>query len=589
MPEAPAENRVCPQDASRAVLDFVHHLLSRPAGEMSLDELLSGLAGAFQAPEAGIVALPGGHLLARCPRSTSDSTAARNDSVLPSPEHQSSRMGEVLPSPEPQREGKRLQTAFGSPGAGWVLWLEDPRRDTWTPAEAAALALAGKVLDRVLEDGKPDRRGAPCAGKHAMRSPCWARQLERAARQRRLEDAARLARRLAHDFGNVLTGIVGFTELALSQQVPAHSVLSNYLTEVHRGAEAGAAFTHQLRLFGGRQATLRRPCSLAGVLAEDEVRRRAGGDSGVEFLAEFPDDLPLLGVDVEMLKPVLGAVLDNAREALCGPEMTPDAPRRITVAARAVTLDPLECRDLYGDLRPGPHVEIVVADTGPGLSVEAHERLFTEPFFSGRSRRRGLGLATAYGILFAYRGGLDVRPGPACGVEVRIVVPVGFASPPAPASRMGEDPAARRDKRPEPPAARVPGSPAPGRGEKVLVVDDDARMRAFVARALEQAGYRVSAVASAEAALETFAAAANDPFRVVLSDVLMPEVNGVELAHRLLKQHPGARLLFMSGQGGAELLRQKFPGVSFEMLSKPFRTEGLLCAVRVALESNGVR
>jgi DNA-binding NtrC family response regulator len=123
----------------------------------------------------------------------------------------------------------------------------------------------------------------------------------------------------------------------------------------------------------------------------------------------------------------------------------------------------------------------------------------------------------------------------------------------------------------------------------VLVVDDDAMMRAFVARVLEQAGYRVAAVASAEAALETYAAAADDPFRVVLSDVLMPEVNGVELAHRLLNRHPGVRVLFMSGQGGAEILRQTFQGASFEMLSKPFRTEGLLSAVRVALESKGVR
>ncbi len=121
------------------------------------------------------------------------------------------------------------------------------------------------------------------------------------------------------------------------------------------------------------------------------------------------------------------------------------------------------------------------------------------------------------------------------------------------------------------------------------MVDDDAMMRGFVARALEQAGYRVSAVGSAAAALETYAAAAEDPFRVVLSDVLMPEVNGVELAHRLLNRHPGVRVLFMSGQGGSELLRQNFQDSSFEMLSKPFSPEGLLSAVRGALERKGGR
>jgi signal transduction histidine kinase len=101
------------------------------------------------------------------------------------------------------------------------------------------------VLGRVLESGGD--------------APRWAAQLERAARQERLEAAARLTRRLAHDFGNVLTGILGFSELALGQQVPAHSVLFNYLTEVHRGAEAGAQLTQQLRLFAGRHAGLRQP------------------------------------------------------------------------------------------------------------------------------------------------------------------------------------------------------------------------------------------------------------------------------------------------------------------------------------------
>jgi signal transduction histidine kinase/ActR/RegA family two-component response regulator len=559
MPDAPAETHVCPQDASRAALDFVHQLLCWPAGETALDDLLSGLAGAFRAAAAGIAGPPNGNLLVYYPPARNEPAGAQDEAGLPSSASQDLH--------RPQKG--RLQTAFGPAGGGWVLWLEDPGRDPWTPAEAAALELAGQVLGRALEAGD---REAPANG-----APRWVRQLERATRQQRLQDAARLARQLAHDFGNVLTGIVGFAELALGQQVPVHSALFNYLSEVHRGAEAGAAFTRQLRLIGGRQATVRRPCRLAGVLAEDEVRRSAGVDSGVELQEKVPDDLPPLAVDAEMLKPALAAVLDNARVALCGPEMPPDAPRRITVAARTVTLDPAGCRDLFGDLRPGPHVEIVVADTGPGLSAEARERLFVEPFFSSRSRRRGFGLATTHGILCAYRGGLDVRPGPARGVEVRLVIPVG-----------------KQDKETEPsspclPVSRTPCPASPGRGEKVLVVDDDAMMRAFVARVLEQAGYRVAAVASAEAALETYAAAADDPFRVVLSDVLMPEVNGVELAHRLLNRHPGVRVLFMSGQGGAEILRQTFQGASFEMLSKPFRTEGLLSAVRVALESKGVR
>ncbi len=541
MPGPSVETLVCPSDTSRAALDFLHELLCRPADAgPSLDELLSSLAGAFGAPAAGVVRLADGDLLARFPRSANGSAGVREDG--------------------------RLQVRLGPAETGWGLWLEDPGREQWTPGETAALALAGQVLGGMLD--------------RTTDAPRWVRQVERAARQQRLEDAALLARRLAHDFGNVLTGIVGFSELALGQQGSSSSALSRYLTEVHRGAETAAAFIHQLRLFAGRHATTHRPCSLAGVLAEEEVRRKAGVGSGIDFRLDLPGDLPLLRVDAEMLRPVLGAVLDNAREALGDPALTPDVPRRIAVAARVVSVDAAECRDLYGELRPGTHVEIVVTDTGPGLDAQARERLFAEPFFSTRSRRRGFGLAIAYGVLCAHQGGIDVRPGADRGVEVRLLVPV---------SKMPEPGVGQKSLAASPRTTERNVSPSPGRGEKVLVVDDDTMMRDFAARVLEQAGYRVSAVDSAAKALETYAAAENDPFRVVLSDVLMPGINGVELAHRLLNRYPGARVLFMSGLGGAELLRQTFQGGSFELLCKPFNPEGLLSAVRGALERKGNR
>jgi hypothetical protein len=148
-----------------------------------------------------------------------------------------------------------------------------------------------------------------------------------------------------------------------------------------------------------------------------------------------------------------------------------------------------------------------------------------EPFFSTRSRRRGFGLATVYGTLTAHRGGFELRPGPGRGVEVRLLVPVAAAAP-------------------EPATAAAAAHGAAG-GAKVLVVDNDDKMRALVSRVLEQAGFRVQAVASGSAALETYAAAANDPFGVVVSDVVMPGINGVELAHRLLHHDPDVRVLFM--------------------------------------------
>src|SRR5205823_5886766 len=144
------------------------------------------------------------------------------------------------------REGEAtsplLATAVRPPTRpGWLLWLEsDARRTAWTAAEAAALALAGQALGRLLETGQTKTR--------------WAEQLDRAERQQGLESAAGVAARLAHDFGNVLTGIVGFCDLCLALKAPADSQMSRYLRELQRCAQNGAQLTHLLRLFARRQA-----------------------------------------------------------------------------------------------------------------------------------------------------------------------------------------------------------------------------------------------------------------------------------------------------------------------------------------------
>src|SRR5207248_4048778 len=141
------------------------------------------------------------------------------------------------------------------------------------------------------------------------------------------------------------------------------------------------------------------------------------------------------------------------REALVGPGA-------ISVSARTIELNEADCRDLFGDLRPGPHVEVTVADTGAGLSPDAQRRLFAEPFFSTKPRRRGFGLATAYGVLHAHRGGLRLHPGEERGVVARVVLPAGHAVP-APAVL---------------PSATI----EPSGGERLLVVDDEAEVLSFV-------------------------------------------------------------------------------------------------------------
>jgi signal transduction histidine kinase/ActR/RegA family two-component response regulator len=533
-------------DTSRRALDFVHRLLSRTAADQpALEDLLGELATAFAVSGSGLACLPDCQQVFRFP-------ARREMPAQPWPWQEDSSL--LAPASRPpgavviERPHHPLFLATvltSSTGVSWVLWLEDGRRTSFSDAEQAALALAGHSLGRWL----------------AADGPRWADQVDRAARQQQLEVAANVTRRLAHDFGNVLTGIMGFTELALAQQVPANTPLHTYLSEVYRAAQGAAQFTHQLRLFSRRQSSSSRTVPVSAILAEQEARLFAARDPAVTLRVNVPADLPPVALDGDQLHQVLSALLDNAREALAGPGT-------ISVSARLVELGEVDCRDLFGATRAGSHVEITVADTGVGLSPEVQRKLFSEPFFTTKARRRGFGLAVAYGILHAHRGGLRLHPGPEGGVVARLVVPV------APVPVLA----------PVVPSAEASAPTVPQKGERILVVDDDVEVLHYLATTLERAGYRIEAVGSASAAVDAYSSAGSDPFRLVLTDVVMPEVNGVELVRRLLRRDPAVRVLFLSGHVSTDFPQQDFANHAFELLPKPFRNEQLLRAVRTAID-----
>jgi signal transduction histidine kinase/ActR/RegA family two-component response regulator len=525
-----------PPDATRSALDAVHHLLVGPReATPTLDGFLGDLAASFGASAAGLASLPDGREHFRFP-------AGAEETPLPW-EDDPSLLERPGPVPGvvamPGRAGSLLATPLQhAEGVAWMLWLEGACRDGWSDGEAGALALAGHALSRWL-----DRDPAPR----------WAEQLSRAVRQQRLEIAADVTRRLAHDFGNLLTGILGFTELALAQQVPANTPLHSYLNEVYRAAQGGAQLTHQLRMFSRRQSSTSRSCPLPLVLAEQEARLFSAREAGVHLRLNVPTDLPAVALDTEHLAHVLAALLDNAREALMGPGA-------ISLSARLTELTEAECRDLFGNARPGPHVEITIADTGIGLSPDAQRRLFSEPFFTTKPRRRGFGLAITYGILQAHRGGFRLHGGAEGGALARVLLPVAG----------GSFSAAR-------PSERV-------RGERVLVVDDDRAVLQVVAGQLERAGFRIDGVASGEAALEKYCSESGDPYRLVLTDVVMPGMGGVDLVRRLLQRDPAVRVLFMSAHTSPDYTRQDFASHGFELLAKPFRPETLVRAVRAAID-----
>ena len=518
-------------DAAQSALDFVHGLLCQPLPAAGLDRLLADLTAAFAGSGAGWAALPSGKVVHRRPAADAPLPWNNDPSLVDRIQRQPTALVVARPGAD------LLVTAVRRPGRpSGLLWLEaDAQRGAWSPAEAGALALAGQAIGRLLEAGTKTR---------------WAEQMDRAERQQGLEAVANVVARLAHDYGNILTGIVGFCDLSLALRSPPDSQLSRYLRELQRCAQNGAQLTHLLRLFARRQAGGVHPCEVGGIVAEEAARVGAPGGPFTVSTTIGPN-LPLVAVDAGQLRQVLAVLLENARDAM-------QAAGGATVSVRTVQLTDEDCLDLFGDARPGSYVELTVADAGPGLSGEASRRLFAEPFFSAKPRRRGFGLAVAYGIVHAHHGGLRLRPGASGGTVAEVYVPLA-----APAT------------------AAVAGAPA--HKENILVVDDDPNILRMICATLERAGYQAQPAGSAEEALTRFTAGP-DRFRLVLSDVIMPKMTGVDLARRLLALDPEVRVLFMSGQATSDFPGLDLPGSRFEFLSKPFRPEGLLQAVRGAID-----
>ena len=381
-------------------------------------------------------------------------------------------------------------------------------------------------------------------------------QQQRLRLQERLEDAALVTRRLAHDYGNVLTGILGFTELILTH-LPAESPIRTYLTEVYRAAQQGAQLTAQLRLYCRRTWPTSQPSWLNQTLTGEEERLRTQFGPNLHLEVILPGNLPAVALESEALRLALRPVLDNAVEAVTGGGT-------VQVSACCRNLSDDDCKGIFGTAVPGWYVAVTIADEGCGLSAEARERLFTEPFFTTKAHHRGLGLGVTYGILRCHQGGLTLEPRSPRGTVVQLYLPA--ASAPAPSSL--------------PPTNQ-------NTSQRVLVVDDDPMILQLVGTTLKRAGYQVETATSAAEALKCFGKEGGKPFRLVLSDVAMPRMDGLELAYRLQTQDVGVNILFMSGQMVGDLASQDFCGRKFDLLIKPFRPDGLLQAVRSAMERTG--
>jgi signal transduction histidine kinase len=530
------------EDRTREVLNLIHRLLLAPEkAPEDLPALLTELVGAFGAEAAGLAL--GSDPAAFRTQVNAEGRRLPNGPLpweqRPELLEKAGRSATALTTSEHDQASFLWTAVEVGQDCPCVLWVGGAAGRSWSHGETSALPLAGQALVRLVGTGTG---AAPLAG-----------MLERARLQSNLEKTALFTGRLAHDFGNVLTGILGFCELSLSQ-LPADSLPRRYVDEVWQSAQKGARWVQKLQWFSRRRPQQFVPASIPAVVAQEEVRLRAAWQGTVTLHVNLPADLPGIGLDAESLSQIFVQLLDNAREAIPGQGT-------VTVTARNTELKEEDCRQLLGNAQPGPHVEITIADTGHGFSAEARRRLFAEPFYSSKPRHRGLGLAVVYGILQTYRGGLRFGPEAAPGAVVRVFVPaVASEAVVAPVDR--------------PPAAA---------GARVLVVDDDQMTARFITSVLQSAGYKVKLTRSVAQAVDAYARESGQ-FDLVLTDVNMPQENGFDLARQLRRQNPAVTVLFMSGRLAGEDCPQSDFLRDYDLVLKPFRPDGLLSAVRGALE-----
>jgi PAS domain S-box-containing protein len=393
------------------------------------------------------------------------------------------------------------------------------------------------VRDRsaILEDdGEPFARGF-------LVDITEQKKLEEQLRQAQKMDAlGQFAGGIAHDFNNLLTGIGGYADLAASATEPG-SVVSRCLDGIKAAADEAAGLTSRLLAFGRRHVPERKPVDLNQIVREAAavLERLEGSDVRVALALKHP--LPPVAADVAQLKQVVVNLALNARDAMPdGGTLTLET----TVAAGSVILR--------------------VRDNGDGMDAATRSRAL-EPFFTTKPEGEGtgLGLSVVYGVVDGLGGRLSIDSAIGLGTIVEVALPAADAPPDEPVET--DDAAATAHN-----------------AERVLVVEDRQVVRELTRDVLESAGFAVVAVAGGREALDE--AASDEPFDLLLTDVVMPEMSGPELAMKLRARRPELPVLYMSGYTDDVLSAHELAQDATAFLRKPFGNAELIAAARTLLD-----
>ncbi len=401
----------------------------------------------------------------------------------------------------------------------------------------------GRVLDDA--EGRPRMLGT-------LMDVSPLRQLEAELLQaQRMESIGRLAGGVAHDFNNLLTVILSSAELAQRKLDPSTSP-GRHLGQIKRAAEQAGTLTRQLLAFARKQVIQLQDMDLNALVSDvEQLLKRLLGEQ-IELVCT-KNDAPLpVRADRGQLEQVLINLAVNARDAMPGGG-------KLGIETAGVSLDRAQA-SAQGGLPAGDYVRLTVSDTGVGMDERTLAHVF-EPFFTTKEIGTGLGLASSYGTIRQLSGNISARSTPGEGTHFEIFLPrmskgvVSVDKPSTPPERQG--------------------------AETVLVVEDEPLVQKTVVGGLQNRGYTVIAASGAEEALE-LAAAHEGVIDVLLTDVVLRDQNGRELAEQFRKLRPGSRVLFVSGYPDAGL--DDAPVLEAAFLQKPFTINALTTALRALVD-----
>jgi hypothetical protein len=379
---------------------------------------------------------------------------------------------------------------------------------------------------------------------------------EQLAQSQRLESVGQLAGGIAHDFNNILGVILNYAEF-VGEELEPGSQASEDVKEIRRSAERAAALTRQLLIFSRREVVKPELLYLRDTVSElENLLRRALGER-VELTTRFGEERGAVEIDPGQIEQVLVNLAVNARDAM------PDG-GRLLIEVDRVELDE-EYVHMHAEIQPGAYVRLKVSDTGDGMDKATISRAF-EPFFTTKDKGEGtgLGLATVYGIVTGAGGRIDIYSELGIGTTIKIHLPASEETP---------------AEGPPPPEERPVG-----RGEVVLVVEDEPDVRRMAERILSKGGYSVLSVTDSQEALE----ACEQPDQTIdllLTDVIMPGMLGTELVDRVRAVRPGIGIIFMSGYSHEILAPETLADQgATKFIEKPFNAGELLGTVRHLLD-----